>query len=150
MWKFSLGVRAGEERVVIIVAVLRLNSFQVRPKWEMSAKIACPKGWRCSSLKSDAPGRIQGMQRTKPIWFSAIEPFNEWHDFSYLEPAKCDRAKWLVSLLVLWIALLDLCLRSNFSILYVAPVILLARTGGLSPLWRAWAYWWCSLTAFSF
>ncbi len=77
------------------------------------------------------------MQRTKSIWFSAIEPANEWHDFSYLDPAKSHRAQWLVSLLVLWIAILDVCLRSNYSILYVVPVILLARTGGLSPLWRS-------------
>ena len=47
--------------------------------------------------------------------FSSPQPFHEWNDFSYLEPQKSNRDAIVAGVLALWIAILDLCLRSSFA-----------------------------------
>jgi hypothetical protein len=75
---------------------------------------------------------LQGASRS-----SAPQPSYEWSDFSYLEPQRSHRDAIVAGVLALWIAILDLCLRSSFAPLYVAPLILMARSGDTRTLWRA-------------
>jgi hypothetical protein len=72
-----------------------------------------------------------------PTWFSDTGPSHEWHDFSYLQPARSNRNLAISLFLMLWIAILDLCTpRTNFSILYVVPLILFAQCGRMRSGWR--------------
>src|SRR5262249_19360877 len=60
----------------------------------------------------------------------------QWYEVSYLD-AEPRRRSMLVLFLILWIALVDLCLpRTNIAILYVAPLILLAHGGHARQLGR--------------
>ncbi len=43
----------------------------------------------------------------------------------------------VATVLVVWIAVSDLCLRSNFAILYVAPLLILAHADDVRRVWRA-------------
>src|SRR4029077_10058697 len=72
-----------------------------------------------------------------PTWFSDKGPSSEWHDFSYLQPARSNRNVAISLFLMLWIAILDLVTpRTNFSILYVVPLILFAQSGRMRSGWR--------------
>jgi hypothetical protein len=72
-----------------------------------------------------------------PTWFSDRGPSNEWYDFSYLQPARSNRNAAISLFLMLWIAILDLCTpRTNFSILYIAPLIFFAQSGWMRSGWR--------------
>ncbi len=55
-----------------------------------------------------------------------------------VSPTSASRRRSLLLLvLVFWIAVLDLCMpRTNFSILYIAPLVLLAKRGDLRHAWR--------------
>ncbi|MBI3836485.1 MAG: hypothetical protein HY288_00950 [Planctomycetia bacterium] len=75
--------------------------------------------------------------RQVPVWFSDGGPSGEWHDFSYLQPARSNRNIATSLFLMLWIAILDFCTpRTNFSVLYVAPLVLLAQSGAMKSGWR--------------
>jgi hypothetical protein len=72
-----------------------------------------------------------------PAWFSSEGPSYEWHDFSYLRPAASNRQVAVSLFLIAWIAALDLCTpRTNFSVLYVAPLVLFAQSGSMRSGWR--------------
>lgn len=70
--------------------------------------------------------------------FSSIGPLVEWHQQSYLQPAKSKRRTMLVLFLVLWIAVCDLCLPlTNVAILYIAPLVLMSLFRADSrAIWR--------------
>jgi hypothetical protein len=72
-----------------------------------------------------------------PAWFSSSGPSYEWHDFSYLQPARSNRNVAVALFLIAWIAALDLFTpRTNFSVLYVAPLVLFAQSGSMKSGWR--------------
>ncbi|HEX3726765.1 MAG TPA: hypothetical protein VHV08_11005 [Pirellulales bacterium] len=61
---------------------------------------------------------------------------SEWHEVSYLEPERSHLRALIAAGMVLLIACIDLGYRSNYSILYVAPLVLLARDGRPLKVWR--------------
>jgi hypothetical protein len=66
----------------------------------------------------------------------ANKPFHEWSDFDYAKQSS-QRAAIIPPILVTWIAFVDLCWpQTNFSVLYVIPLVLLARTTKLVVLRR--------------
>ncbi len=59
-------------------------------------------------------------------------------DFDLLQPVKSSRGTAISLLIVAWIAIVDFYwTRTNLSILYVVPLLVLAWTDNLRPLWRA-------------
>jgi hypothetical protein len=69
--------------------------------------------------------------------FATRGPVPEWHEFSYLSNARTRGSGTPALFLVLWIALVDVCWpKTNVSILYVAPLLMLAQTTQPRTLWR--------------
>ncbi len=83
--------------------------------------------------------------RTRSLLFSgplvsrilgSDKPAREWHQVRYLEGAGTNRQFMLALGMVVWIAALDFLIRlTNFSVLYVVPMILVADA---LPAHRAW------------
>src|SRR5262245_48022697 len=74
---------------------------------------------------------------TSRLFFGRGKPAHEWHEVSYLEAAGTRRQFLLALAMVAWIALLDLLvIRTNFSVLYVVPMMLLADVAAPRRAWQ--------------
>src|SRR5205823_722525 len=69
--------------------------------------------------------------------FGFSKPREEWHQVRYLDSVRSNRQLMLAWAMVLWIAVLDFSIpRTNFSVLYVVPMILLAGSVERQRVWK--------------
>ncbi len=76
------------------------------------------------------------LSRTLLPFASSREP-SEWNDFDYLRPATSRSRTALALLITFLVFVADICWpRTNLSIFYLLPLLLLARPSDLRYLWR--------------